>query len=571
MTMNGDTSQTAVEVCPLGFVAVLSPNADSTAEETLRRILPDLAAGPYHWRSIPGLAMAVRDDNISISLTSGNERDVVLLGHVVSECVGPDDALPWAVSAVAEGRYGELKRLQGVFALIVVDWAKRTVTVVSDLLGIQPFYLARREGVTILSDRAEAAPRLGGASIDALGMAGWLYFGIPLANRTLFESVERIAPASVTVFDAQSSRQEKFWTPTVAEEPISADDLADGVYHDFVDSLRRLLRPYKAGTVLLSGGFDSRFCLLTSLRETNISVDAVTVPYTRAERRIANELVDLTGIDCRRVKIKGSIWDEFESMWYRHPDGFSRWRNLSYLCITRLGKSGPFIDGSHSDVALRRSRAGPTHGRLVSEPEARKYVWSVSTHHNVESYFRSGPVVRFEQLARQAADEQSDAVGWNSKFCRQWNIQTDERRNIAFNYLQYAGIARSIQPFYDRALMERRLRYPNEMFTKDSYRAMLKRHFPGQGELPHSDDLPKGKETNYAFSRTLWRQLPSIMQFIHRHRDVLNCHWILPRIGEYALGRRRHMYVVLELMRFVKLEEELNRFGIEVDLRKVLF
>jgi len=37
--MNSENSQTSVDVCPLGFVAVLSPNADSAAEDMLLSLI----------------------------------------------------------------------------------------------------------------------------------------------------------------------------------------------------------------------------------------------------------------------------------------------------------------------------------------------------------------------------------------------------------------------------------------------------------------------------------------------------------------------------------------------------
>jgi len=570
MTMNGDTSQTAVD-CPLGFVAVLSPNADSTAEETLRRILPDIAAGPYHWHSIPGLAMAVRDDNISISLTSGNERDVVLLGHVVSECVGPDDALPWAVSAVAEGRYGELKRLQGVFALIVVDWAKRTVTVVSDLLGIQPFYLARREGVTILSDRAEVAAKIVGPKIDRVGFATWLYFGAPLVDRTLFDSVYRVSPATATVVEGSGVRKHAYWAPVADEQKITQEQLMDELCDEFAASVSRLLAPYDCATVLLSGGFDSRFALLTALREGGHAIDAITVPYTEAERSIVDDLVSMTGIQCQRVRISGALWDEFDSMWFRHGDGYAVTKNLTHLCVTNREAKGPFIDGSIASVSVWCHTADPEVGPPANKRDAQEFVWKAHGKSCPTFCFRKDVLRRLESIARQGADEQSDALGWDSKFCLKWDMYQDERRFTSVNFLQYADLAPSVQPFYDRALIERRLKHSNKLFNKDFYHGMLKRRFPGTGDLPHSSDLPKGKDTVYAFSRTLWRHLPELVLFIRRNRNVLNVSWLIPRVSTYGLGWKKHMYVVLQLMRLMKMESELKRQGIAQDLSELIF
>jgi len=551
----------------LRFVAVVSDGKEQSSDSFLSKIQPNVAS--YFIRKSDNIAIAINKENISIHHQSTDSRDVVVIGDIVSEDCNYGDSIRLAVSKLDDGLYEDLAKFQGVYTLLVVDWKAEKVLIVSDLIGMQPFYIADYKGAKILSDRAEALPRLGGAKIDPLGFAGWIYFGVPLSNRTLFESVSRIKPASVTICERGMAYSKKYWSPLIAEEIIDDKELTDGVYGEFVASLKRLMQPFSRGTVLLSGGFDSRFCLLAAQKETDSDVSCVTVPYTDAEHDIVKNLSEQAGIVCDQVKIKGSIWDVFDSMWYRHPDGFVRWRNLSLLGVTRSKKSDVIIDGSHSDVALRCSRGGPADGSILTEPEARDYVWNVSTHHKVESFFQSNYTGRLEPLARLAADEQSDDVGWSSKFCRIWNIQVDERRNIAFNHLQYAHLRPSIQPFYDRALMERRLRYSNKVFTADSYRAMLKRHFPGSGELPHADDLPRGKAANYVFSWALWKKLPAVMYFLGRHGEVLNRNWLIPCLAEYSVGFRSHMYVVLELMRFVKLEEELASFGIELDFRNI--
>ncbi len=558
-----------LDQCPLGFVAVISPNDDMSALNTLEQVLPEIKHKCYYSKSVPGMALAYRTDHLSINSLSLKGYDAVLLGSMVSEIVSYDKTPNWAVSEIINKKYGELKTLQGVFAMVVLDWQNKTISVVSDLLGIRPFYFSTYRGCIVLSDRAEAVPRLGNAKIDTMGMAGWVFFGKPVANRTIFDSVKRIEPASVSVFNANSIHIEKFWFPSISDEKISHEDLEEGIYQDFINSLNRLLQPYSRGTVLLSGGFDSRLCLLSTLNQTNIFLDAVSVPYNSAERKIVNQLTQMTGIECHYVSLIGSIWDEFDSMWYRHPDGYVRWRNLSFLCAKRYRTSRLFIDGSHSDVSLRHSRGGPADDRELTLSEAHDYVWSVSTHYNLENLFKLSFTNPMEKIARAALEEQGDAIGWSPKFCKLWNIHADERRNIAYNYLQYDHLVPSIQPFYDRALMERRLKHPNSMFTKTSYHNMLGHRFPGPGKLPHSDDLEQSVKNNYLFCRTLWKNVPSVIDFIIRNRKLFKLNHLSPRILEYSLGLKRHMYIILELMRFVKLEEELKRYNIELDLKRI--
>ena len=547
----------------LNCVVVLAPRG--AAADALERIVPGAARGGYHVRSADRLALAVKPSARAVTLRSDESRDVILMGNLACERTPAAKALDWAIAALDAGRLDDLKMLQGVFAIVLVDWSARTATVVTDLLGMRPAYVARREGLTVLSDRAEASCRLGGGRVDPLALACWIYMNMIVGNRTMFESVERIAAASVTTFGGESPGGQTYWTPRVAEEPIALDDLIDAVYGDFERSLARLLEPYDAATSLLSGGFDSRLCLLTALHLGRVKLDAVTVPLSDGDRQVIGKLVEMTGVPWRRAEIRGSIWDEYESVWHYHPDGYPVTKNLTYLCVTRLGRPGPFVDGSNSDSVLRSLRAWPEE-HPPDERTARQFVWKLHTRSRPDVFLRPGAAAELERRARQVADEQSDAMGFSSKFCLLWDICTDERRHTSLNHLQYSHLAPSVQPFYDRRLLERRLIHPHSVYTEEAYRTMLKRRFPGPGGLPHAGELPAGRSRVYRFSRTVWKRVPAALRFVHRHRDVLKQRWLLPRVGSYGLGRRSHMYVVLGLLRLMELEEDLNRCGIGLDL-----
>jgi hypothetical protein len=574
MSPTDNSSQRAADVDAgsLNCVVVLGP--PGAPADAIDRIVPGAVESGRHVRCAPGMAVAVNSSAHPITHHRGEDLDVVLLGNMVSECVPGREALDWALAAVLEGRDDDLKRLQGAFVLLVLDWRTQTVTVVSDLLGIQPFYVARREGMTVLSDRAEAVCRLGGVGLDRLGFAAWMHFSVPLCDRTLFESVSRVPSASVTVCgDPVEPRPRRYWTPTVAEEPIGPDELADEVCQAFAGSVRRLLEPHDAATFFLSGGFDSRFCLLTALRHADCELDAITIPYNQGEGWVAEEVARLTGVACQRIEIRGSIWDQYDdrSLWYIHPDGFPVTRQMTFLGVTRAGRAGPFVGGSHGDSVIVSSRGGdPSSPAPADESAARELVWRIQAKQRPGLYLRPAAAGRLERLAREAAGEHSDRIGWHSKFLVRWDMCGDDRRFVPVNYLQYAHLATSLQPFSDRRMIERRLRHPNRLFTKEFYRGILRNRFGEAGALPHASELAAAGDTVHAFSRSLWRSIPAAVRFVRRHRGVMKRRWLLARLGSYGVGWRRHLHVALWLARLMRLEEELGRLGVTMDIEELL-
>jgi hypothetical protein len=537
-------------------------DAKSRADEIIKNVSVCLGDGSRYERHEGGIALSVQSNNKMMTVKSSPGRDIILLGNIVSEQVAYEDVLGTVTEVIEDENYDALKQLQGVFVLLIIDWTLSRVVVISDLLGIRPFYNASQNGTVVLTDRAEVAAQIIGPKVDPVGLGTWLYFGAPLVQRSIFDDVHRLAPASVSFWEKANSRQVAYWTPEADEQEIDREELMDGLSEDFSASLSRLLAPYDSATSLLSGGFDSRFSLLTALRNGQENLKAITFPYTAAERQVVDDLVAATGIECKRIKVDGSLWDAFDSMWYRHPDGFPVTRNLTYLCVTSPEAEGPFIDGSIASVSAWCHSADPPDGPPATESAAREFVWKAHAKCCPTFCFNDIALQRLEELARQGANELSDVLGWDSKFCLKWDMYQDERRFTPVNFLQYADIAVSVQPFYGRALIERRLRHPNKMFDKKFYHGMLRRHFSGPGGLPHASDLAKGNDTVYLYSHTLQKQLPALIRFVVRNRSVLKAQWLLPRLLSYGVRSRRHMYVAHELNRLLQMEQELKRLQI---------
>ena len=546
------------EVACVGPDVVIVIDVKRRADEIIKNLSVCLGDGSRYERHEGGIALSVQSNNKMMTVKSSQGRDIILLGQMVSEKTTHEDVFGSVTEVIEKENYDELKQLQGVFVLLIIDWSLSRVVVISDLLGIRPFYLASKNGTTVLTDRAEVATQIIGSRIDPVGFGTWLYFGAPLVHRSIFENVHRLAPATVSCWERSNHRQITYWSAEADEQEIDREELMDGLSEDFSASLCRLLAPYDGATSLLSGGFDSRFALLTALRSGHDNLKAITVPYTEAERQVVDDLIVATGVECKRIQVSGSLWDSFDSMWYRHPAGFPVTRNLTYLCVTSPDAEGPFIDGSIASVSALCHSADPSEGSPANESAAREFVWKAHAKCCPTFCFHDNALRRLENLARQGASELSDVLDWDSKFCLKWDMYQDERRYTPINFLQYANIAPSVQPFYGRALIERRLRHPNKMFDKDFYHGMLRRHFPGPGGLPHANDIAKGTDTVYLYSYVLRKQLPALIRFVHRNRSVLREQWLMPRLLSYGFGSRRHMYVVHALNKLMQMEQDLR-------------
>ncbi len=491
------------------------------------------------------------------------QTQAFLLGHAVCEDPISGDVVSEMVRLLQAGDLSGFARMQGVYALVVVDWDAACVQVVSDLLGTRPLYWSEREGTNAIADRALALARLGPMYVDLRGLASWLVFKIALGDDTLFENVKRVPPASVGRFENGKVLWNTYWEPISAEEEINEEELYAILYDNFRASVSRLLAPHNTASVLLSGGFDSRFILLTALSHTHTRIKAVTVPYNNAERRVVNRLAKLLDLPVKRSNVRGSILDAFDSLWHNHPDGYMLMRNLTYLPVDEHPELEPFLDGWLGAQIL-----GDCHGVLPaftpSWGEILEWFWRHFAQRFPDLAFRPRVVQRIREQAQEALEAQARVIKGSTKPCYVLNLLTRQRRFFTNNFVQYQHLALSLHPFYNRTLIERRLRHNNNLFKYRSYRQMLARRFPGAGGLPHAADLPIRWDAHEAYSRRLQRLLPTLARFVADEKRIFRTGWVLSRLSAYGFGYRQQKYVVEEVARMAALQQYLRRRGVRV-------
>jgi len=542
------------------LLVVVAPFSQARAH--LDRMAPECTGTDYVTRAEGSVGVRYRVGSMAPAVTTVGGVQAFLLGHVVSERPVPDGPVEHIVRMLQTGDRTGMARMQGVFALVCVDWKAGRVWVVSDLLGVRPLYWTHQGRVTAIADRALTAARLGDVRIAPRAMATWMVFKHTLGEDSLFEGVRHVPPASVGDFDGGNGRWRSYWKPVSAEEPVDEAELWAGVYDDFRASVVRLLKPHKSAAILLSGGFDSRLVLLTARRHTQTELHLATVPYNDGERRVVGQLVRLTGLPCTRLEVHGSILDAFDTLWHAHPDGYVLMRNLTHLPVMKRGEPGPYLDGWMGSGLFRPPSLPPDLGR-PSNAEAIDLVWRSHAGRTADFLLRDSVRSHVADLAREALARQLALLGDTSKPCLLWDVTVWQGRYISNGFIQWQHVAESLHPFFDRALIERRLRHRHAAFSRDAYRRLLAERFPPAGALPHATHMGTGHDVHAAYCWRLQRALPFLARFVARENRLLRARWVLPRLSAYAIGRRRQKYVVEEVARMHALWRHLRGEGID--------
>jgi hypothetical protein len=167
-----------------------------------------------------------------------------------------------------------LAQLDGSFAAFFWDNAEKKLAIVTDFLGNQPLYEAVMDGGLLMATDLKGLTATGliGVEVDPVGWGAFLALGYYVGKQTSLKGVVIADAGTMTFFDpaGRSRRAEHYWQwddakPEMKLEEVDTSRLADQLEQD----VRAFLQYHADGTLLLSGGFDSRL-ILCVLRRAGI-------------------------------------------------------------------------------------------------------------------------------------------------------------------------------------------------------------------------------------------------------------------------------------------------------------
>lgn len=193
---------------------------------------------------------------------------VVAGGGLLARCLGLFAADP----------VGAAQRLDGTFNLAYYDPRRRLLHLVSDRLGSRPLYY-RDSGGTLyfaLEQKAIFAADGGAPRFDELGVLQLATFGHQLGDRTIFDGISVLPPATILTASAEGVTLTSYWRPAYRCHHLTGRDAAEEFARRFVAATRRRAAGRRAPVgIFLSGGLDSR-CVAGALAGAGAPVTAIT-------------------------------------------------------------------------------------------------------------------------------------------------------------------------------------------------------------------------------------------------------------------------------------------------------
>lgn len=209
-----------------------------------------------------------------------------------------------------------LRRFIGMFAFVVYDRVGGTLTAVRDAFGIKPFFHATDgDGFLFASEMpAMLAIRRAPARLDRQRAHDYLLHGVQdAAPESFVAGVEHLPPAHLLRLELRPGARpvvERWWTPRIAETPVSFDTARDAVRELFLDNVKLHLRSDVRVGAALSGGIDSS-ALVCAMRHVEPQMPIDTFSFVADDPRLSEEKwIDLVnervGARAHKVRVRAS-------------------------------------------------------------------------------------------------------------------------------------------------------------------------------------------------------------------------------------------------------------------------
>ena len=176
----------------------------------------------------------------------GNNDPTILLKELLVEFVNND------IKA--------LEKIDGHFGLVIYDGREQSLSILTDPIGLFAIYYARKGKQVLVSTSALAIAQQTQSKADQLAIECFLRAGRGLGEKTLWEEVKRVLPATLIKITPEKFEEIEYWFPKIDENiaklPMKeALEIADEKISVVYDKLFS-----REGKVWadLTGGFDSR-------------------------------------------------------------------------------------------------------------------------------------------------------------------------------------------------------------------------------------------------------------------------------------------------------------------------
>ena len=245
---------------------------------------------------------------------SKREVALILVGELASEV---DSSL---LNDYAEQGHRILKRLNGRFGGVLVDFRRQSASVFTDRYGLGRIYVHEKGDCLLFASEAKSILRQVPETreFDEQGLAEWLGCGCPLQGRTLFRGIRLLPPGAVwTMRDGEIDKDRYFDSDEWESLPrLSPEDYFGESKRIFAEVAPRYFQGKGKIGLSLTGGLDSRMVAASiGGGAENVTSYCFSGPYKECEDvKVARKVAAVCGFPFQTIDIEPNFFEQFPDL-----------------------------------------------------------------------------------------------------------------------------------------------------------------------------------------------------------------------------------------------------------------
>ena len=495
-----------------------------------KKVDKDIGIGAIDLGKGDFISRVIEDDSYILGFTGQVYDQEVLLEKISGDSKKTID-LPNLLLNLYK-KYGPegLAGLNGLYVVVIWDKKARRLHIVNDRYGFRKLYYWNSGNKFVFASEYKAIswfpdfPK----KIDEFAFANLMTFGYVLDDRTLFEDIKLLPPASIAIVQNGNFSIRKYWDYSFYEEGdprLSEDEYIDALAEKLTTAVQKRVNGVNRLALPLSGGLDSR-TMAAVLYRLN-SVDYIKA-YSYGHRhcydvRFGKKIAKKLGFPHETIEITPDFINKHTKIFIYLDEAMAAcdwaWGIISKKKAFAKDNINAVLTGFLGDVLFGSNLSFNSVLNTTKDNEAitKIYHSHIDSFNDQESerYLNQHVYQRIRGHNLQVIQQTYNNAPTDNILnrARYVNLQQRQRKFTCTQIRDLEFFAYTFSPFIDNDFVDFVTHVPPELQLNQSlYKKMLIRHFPEVIRIGHS-------ATGFPIKPYRWQA--ALKWRLEKHKDVL--------------------------------------------------
>lgn len=417
--------------------------------------------------------------------------------------------------------YGKnfIHKLNGIFTLVIWNDTTQELLIANDRYGLRPLYYTDDNGYLLYGSEVKSIIQDVNLKrdIDNVSIAEWFSFGYILGDKTFFQKIRLLPPASILTYAKREKISiEKYWDFDFNRKyhDHSEEYYIENLSKLMIQSMERQMKGSHKKSVLLSGGLDSR-AIIGSIHKRHYPIETLT--YGRPgcyDAIFAKMISDKLGTNHHFFDLKPDDMIKYIEDVNYVSDGMLNILNANWLLSDIIENMSKFSDVSYHGW-IGDTITGSTY--LVCNLSNNddnfslfKRLCNNTPIDILKNLFRDSYFPTYEQSIKKSKEYISH-IGNNIDIPENRltyiNLKERQRRLISAGFVYMRNFLEFRTPFTDYDYVDFNMEIPPKYkIKKYIYKKMILKMFPDLRDIPFQKTGLPLYETNYLKTLLLFKE-----------------------------------------------------------------